>query len=53
MAHERDLDTVVPVKGLFKREDHDHLRDVFLDQLDAFLLPGPELGADKEDDGYP
>ena len=51
MADKLRLHTVFAVKGLFKREDDQHLADKLLHQFDAVLLPGPQLRADKKDDG--
>ena len=53
MADERDFDAVVAIEGLFEGEDDEHLVDVFLDELDAVLLPGPELGLTKKMTGMP
>ena len=50
VADELGLDAVLAVELLFEWEDHEHLVDVFLDELDAVLFPGPELRADEEDD---
>ena len=51
MADELGLNAALAVELLFKGEDDQHAVDIFLDELDAVLLPGPELRADEEDDG--
>ncbi len=51
VADEFGTDAVVAIELLLEGEDDEHAVDVFLDELDAVLLPGPELGADEEDDG--
>src|ERR1035438_7372188 len=43
------LYTLSAVKRLFEGEDHQHLANKALHQLDAMLLPRPQLGADEED----
>jgi len=50
MANKGDLDPVIAIERLLEREDDEHLRDVFLDELDAVFFPGPELRAYEEDD---
>ena len=50
MADKFSVDVALAVEGLFEREDDQHLVDVLLDFFDAAFLPGPELGADEEDD---
>src|SRR5206468_3124107 len=51
VADEGDFDAMLPIERLLEGEDDNHLADIFLHELDAVLLPRPELGADKEDDG--
>src|SRR5580698_4036619 len=51
MADEFCLDAAVTVKLLFKREDDQHALHEFAHLADAALLPGPELRADKVNDG--
>src|SRR5665213_2161601 len=51
VAHELGLNAMLPVEGLFKREDDQHLADVLLHQPDAVFLPGPQLRAYEIDDG--
>ena len=51
MADELGVDTAFAVERFFKREDDEHAVDIFAYEPDALLLPGPELGADEEDDG--
>src|ERR1039457_6052879 len=38
------------IELLFEGEDHQHAVNVFANQLDAVLLPGPKLRADEEED---
>ena len=51
MADEFGIDAALAVKRLLKGKDDEHAADIFADQLDAVLLPGPELRADEVDDG--
>ena len=51
MADEFGFDAALAIELLFEGEDDEHAVDVALDELDAVLLPGPELRADEEDDG--
>src|SRR6516165_2844272 len=50
MADEIRPDSALAVERLFEGKDHDHAIDVFANQLDAVLLPRPELRAHKVDD---
>jgi hypothetical protein len=52
VADELGLDAALAVERFLEGEDDEHLGDVFLDELDAVLLPGPQLRADEEDDRY-
>ncbi len=50
MADKLGGDAVLAVELCFKGEDDKHFVDVALNQADAVLFPGPELGADEEND---
>src|ERR1039457_93785 len=49
MAYELRCNPALAVERLFEGEDYQHLVHVLLHQLDALLLPRPQLGADKKD----
>ena len=49
MAHKLRLHAPLPVERLLKGKDHQHPAHIFLHQLDAVLLPRPQLRAHKED----
>ena len=51
VADKFGLNAALAIELLFEWEDDQHAVDVFLDELDAVLLPGPELWADEEEDG--
>ena len=51
MADELGLDALLAIERLLEGKDHQHPVDVLLDELDAVLLPGPQLRADEVDDG--
>lgn len=51
VADELGVDAVRFVEGLFKGKDDEHVVDVFFYVVDAVFFPGPELGADEEEDG--
>jgi hypothetical protein len=51
MADEFGIDAAGAVIRLLEGKDDQHAADVFADELDAVLLPGPELRADEVDDG--
>src|SRR5581483_11118294 len=50
MSYITNLNTVLPVKLLLKREDHDHLANIFFDLLDPSGAPGPDLRAHEIED---
>jgi len=51
MPDEFSLDAAFAIELLFEGEDDEHAVDVLLHQFDTVFLPGPELRADKEEDG--
>jgi hypothetical protein len=51
MADELGIDAAGAVIRLLEGKDDEHAADVFADEADAVLLPGPELRADEVDDG--
>ena len=51
MADEFGIDAAGAVEGLLEGKDDEHAADEFPDEVDAVLLPGPELRADEVDDG--
>ena len=53
MAHKLRLYAVLPVKRLLEGEYDQHPADVLADELDAVLLPGPQLRADEVNDRNP
>ena len=50
MADKLGLHALIAVEGLLEGEDHQHAVDVLAHQLDAVLLPGPQLRTDKIED---
>ena len=52
MSDELRFDAVLAIERFFEREDHQHLADVLPHELDASLLPCPELRADVVDDRH-
>src|SRR5207237_756648 len=51
MSHILRIHAAVAIKLLLERKDHQHLLHVLPHQLDAALSPGPQLWANKIDDG--
>src|ERR1700758_5275176 len=52
MSHERRVDPTVAIELLFKGKDNQGFGDVFAQQLDPVLAPGPKLRAHVVDDRY-
>src|SRR5271157_5054302 len=50
MTHKLGLDTLIAVEGLLEGEDDQHAVNILANQLDAVLLPGPQLRADEVED---
>ena len=50
MADKLGLHAAFAIERLLEGEDHQHPVDVLPDQLDAVLLPGPQLRADEVED---
>ena len=51
MAHKLRLHAAGAIERLLEGEDDQHFADVFPHQLDAVLLPGPQLRAHEKDHG--
>ena len=52
MTDELCRDSALAIKRFFERKDHKHAADIFAHELDAVLLPRPELRADKINDRH-
>src|SRR5262245_27648254 len=50
MSDIRNVDSMAAIKLLLKRENYNHLADVFSNLIDAARTPGPNLGADEIED---